>query len=211
MLCDLFLNFWPPLGLSKYNLRHTYSPTRRSPLPFGAGGGFNRAARSPPGRVSKSQRAMGRGDASMRCRRDQGEEIREKREETRGKREEGRQERRDKRDERREKRKERREKGEERRETREERREALRATPPPPRRDLPHAGCAVQECILGARQVFGHSWVFLVRSESPGGFWACSLVCKTHTWKESRKRRFLPILRFWEVPRTLAIPRLWGI
>ena len=26
-------------------------PTRRSPLPFGAGGGFNRAARSPQGRA----------------------------------------------------------------------------------------------------------------------------------------------------------------
>ena len=61
--------------------------------------------------------------------------------------------------------------------------------PPPPRRDLPRAGCAVQECILGARRVssglFGNSWGFLWGAgDSPGGFWACSLVCKT------RRQRF---------------------
>ena len=41
------------------NLMFLPNLTRRELLHFVAGGGFNRAARSPPGRVRKCRRAMG--------------------------------------------------------------------------------------------------------------------------------------------------------
>ena len=65
MFGDFFLNFWlrrpnydtetknKTTNLRLLGLGHTQLPglTRRSPLHFVAGGGFNRTARSPPGRV----------------------------------------------------------------------------------------------------------------------------------------------------------------